>query len=111
MHGVDAGIGFSGGILGAMAGLSGALPTMWISMRDWTKQQSRAVLQPYNLLILGISALLLAIDGVYDRATLTAMAIALPATLLAAQGGLWAFARLDDQQFRHLLVIQARKRP
>ena len=34
-YSVDAGVGFLGGILGAMAGLSGALPSMWIALRPW----------------------------------------------------------------------------
>jgi len=101
---IDASIGFAGGILGAIAGLSGALPTMWLSMRDWAKEKTRAVLQPYNITILGLSAIALALDGAYDRETLVTTLIALPATLIAAQIGIWAFARLSDNQFRRLLV-------
>lgn len=100
----DATIGFSGGILGAIAGLSGALPTMWLALRDWPRQTTRAVLQPYNIVVLGISAVLLIVNGAFDRATLIALAVALPATMLAAQVGLWVFGRLTDVQFRWLLV-------
>ena len=102
---IDSGIGLVGGFLGAVSGLSGALPTMWISMRDWTKEQSRAVLQPYNVVVLGISATLMAMDGVYDAASLKVMAIALPVTLIAAQMGLWTFKHLSDYQFRRLLIV------
>lgn len=101
---VDAGIGFCGGVLGAIAGLSGALPTMWLAMRDWTKQQSRAVLQPYNVVVLGLSALLLAWQGVYDRDVLITMAIAFPVTMIAAQVGIRVFGKLTDLQFRRLLI-------
>lgn len=100
----DGGIGFVGGILGATAGLSGALPTMWLAMRDWQRQKVRAVLQPYNIVVLGISAVLLVIDGALDRQTLIALVVAFPATMLAAQAGLWVFGRLSDTQFRWLLV-------
>lgn len=101
----DASIGFAGGILGAVAGLSGALPTMWLTLRDWKRQQTRAVLQPFNIIVLGISAMLLALNGAFDRQTLISLAIALPATLLAAQAGLLVFGRLTDAQFRWLLVV------
>lgn len=101
---IDATIGFIGGILGAIAGLSGALPTMWLSMRDWTKEQTRAVLQPYNVVVLGISAIMLALNGAFDRDTLITTAMALPATMIAAQVGIWAFKRLSDSQFRRLLI-------
>lgn len=102
---VDATLGFAGGILGAIAGLSGALPTMWMAMRDWPRQKTRAVLQPFNIAVLGISAVMLAVDGAFDQATLITIAIAFPATMLAAQAGLWVFARLSDVQFRWLLVM------
>lgn len=102
---IDCGIGFLGGFLGAVSGLSGALPTMWISMRDWTKEQSRAVLQPFNVVVLGLSAILLAVNDTYDPATLTLVAIALPMTLVSAQLGIWTFKRLTDRQFRRLLIV------
>ncbi len=102
---LDGAIGFVSGILGAVAGLSGALPTMWLSMRDWAKEKSRAVLQPFNVVVLGLAAAMLAIDGVYDRQTLITMAIALPATMIAAQIGIRAFKVFTDAQFRRLLII------
>lgn len=101
---IDAGVGFLGGILGAIAGLSGALPTMWLSMRDWTKAQTRAVLQPFNVIVLGLSATALVVDGAYDRQTLITLFIALPATMVCAQVGIWAFGRLSDGEFRRLLI-------
>ena len=73
-------------------------------MRNWTKEQSRAVLQPFNVAVLGISAILLAIEGAYGADTLIVIAIALPATMIAAQIGLWTFRRLTDAIFRRLLI-------
>ena len=101
---IDAGIGFSGGVLGAMAGLSGALPTMWCAMREWPKAETRAVLQPFNVAVLAISAVGLAFQGVYDRDTLLLAAAALPVTMLGARLGMWAFQQLEDQTFRKLLI-------
>lgn len=102
---VDVAIGFISGILGAVAGLSGALPTMWISLRDWTKEKSRAILQPFNMVVLATAAALLALDGAYDWDTLLVIAISLPVSLSAAQIGLWAFKRLSDQKYRRLLIV------
>lgn len=101
----DACVGGVGGVLGALAGLSGALPTMWLTLRAWQKAEMRAVLQPYNVAILGISALMLAATGVYTTGTLVLIAVALPTTMAAAQAGLWAFGRLTDIQFRRLLIV------
>ena len=44
----DACVGFAGGILGGLAGLSGPLPTLWASIRGWTKDQRRGVFQIFN---------------------------------------------------------------
>jgi uncharacterized membrane protein YfcA len=48
----DAGIGFAGGILGGLAGLSGPLPILWASVRGWGKEERRGVFQTFNFTIL-----------------------------------------------------------
>ncbi|MBO6815927.1 MAG: sulfite exporter TauE/SafE family protein [Rhizobiaceae bacterium] len=101
---VDAVVGFAGGLLGGMASLSGALPTMWCSMRTWTKGETRAVLQPFNIAVLAVTAAMLAFRGVYTQTTLLYFAIALPASMIAAQVGITIFKRLTDQQFRRMLI-------
>jgi uncharacterized protein len=101
---LDSMMGFSGGFLGGMAGLSGALLVIWLSMRPWPKAETRAVLQPFNVAILGLTALMLWRDGVYDSTTMTAFFIALPASFLAVQIGLWLFRRISDTAFRRLLI-------
>lgn len=102
---IDAAIGFASGVLGAVAGLSGALPTMWSSLRSWGKAERRALLQPFNVAILGLSALALAATGGIGRTSLVAMAIALPVTMLCAQAGIAVFRRLSDGQFRRLVIV------
>ena len=101
---LDSGVGLTGGLLGGMAGLSGALVVIWLSMRPWPKAETRAVLQPFNVAILGLTTLMLAAQGVYDAATLTAFAVALPASFAAVQAGLWVFRRTSDTMFRRLLI-------
>lgn len=97
-------VGFTGGVLGGAASLSGALPTMWCAMRPWPKTETRAVLQPYNVAVLGMTGLLLAWNGLYTPETLMLTAIALPATMIGAQCGIAVFRRLSDDQFRFLLI-------
>lgn len=97
-------IGFAGGVLGGAASLSGALPTMWFAMRPWPKRETRAVLQPFNVAVLSIAALILVLRGAYTAQTLLYLALALPITVLAAQAGVLIFKRLSDTQFRILLI-------
>ena len=101
---VDVLIGFSGGVLGGAASLSGALPTMWCAMRPWTKSETRAVLQPFNVVVLGVAALVFAVKGTYTAQTLTYIMMALPVTMIFAQIGITVFKRLTDDQFRRLLI-------
>lgn len=101
---LDSGIGLTGGILGGMASLSGALPVIWCSMRPWPKAETRAVLQPFNVAILFTTTLMLWWRGAYTTEAVTGFLIALPASLLAAQIGLRVFRRISDDLFRRLLI-------
>jgi len=103
-HKTDITIGFAGGVLGGLAGLSGALPAMWCALRPWPRHETRAVLQPYNFIILTLSATALAFRGAYTGAVLTDLLIVIPASVLAAQLGIWVFRAISDTQFRWLLI-------
>lgn len=100
----DGVVGFLGGVLGGAASLSGALPTMWCAMRPWSKGETRAVLQPYNVSVLALAILSFAWQGLYTRETLLLIAMALPGTLIGAQTGIALFHRLEDNEFRRLLI-------
>ena len=101
---IDCGVGFLAGVLGGAASLSGALPTMWCSMRAWPKYETRAVLQPFNVTVLALTAAMLAWNGAYHRETLLHMCVAIPTALVAAQIGIAVFKRMEDQSFRRLLI-------
>ena len=90
--------------MGGAASLSGALPTMWCALRPWTKSETRAVLQPYNVSILGMTACTFALLGVYDWQSLLIVAITLPVAMIASQIGIYTFKRISDTQFRKLLI-------
>lgn len=102
---VDALLGFAGGVLGAVAGLSGALPTIWVSLKPWNKKEQRGVLQPFNIAVLGISAVGLWIQGAYTTLSWAHFAVVVPATLISAVVGIVIFGLLRDHQFRILLVV------
>lgn len=102
---IDGTVGFAGGVLGGLAGLSGALPTMWCAMRPWPKAEQRAVLQPYNLAVQLVAIALFALQGAFDRETVLILAVATPFTMIAAQAGLAVFKRMDDDRFRRLLIL------
>lgn len=101
----DMAIGLAGGILGGAASLSGALPSMWCTLRPWSKGETRAVLQPYNVIVLTVAAIALAWNGFYTGQTLALVGLSLPATMIGAQAGVAVFRRLSDDQFRFVLIV------
>ena len=102
--GIDYIVGFLGGLLGGAASLSGALPTMWCAMRPWPKAETRAVLQPFNVAVLGLTLVVFAIKGAYTWEIIMLIVIALPVTMIFAQIGITIFKRLNDSQFQRLII-------
>lgn len=98
-------IGFVGGVLGGLASLSGALPSIWFSMFEWPRTKIRALLQSYNLILLAMTFLALAYTGAVGSQVGNALLIVLPVGFLAALAGLALFRRVTDQQYRRLLVL------
>lgn len=101
---VEAGIGFVGGVLGAMAGLSGALPSMWLALRPWPKAVQRGIMQPFSMIILMVATLLLAFDGIFTPVVIRNLLLSLPASLVGAVVGLWLFRRMPDSLYPRVLI-------
>lgn len=102
---VDSAVGFIGGVLGGSASAAGALPAMWLSMRPWPKAETRAVLQPYNVLILSTTITLLFLKGSVDSTITKPLFVTIPSGIIATQIGIYVFRRLSDDMFRRVLII------
>ncbi len=101
----DAGVGFAGGILGGIAGLSGVLPTLWTGLRGWDKATRRAVFQSFNLVILTLALMAHAVAGVLTPSILPSIATALPATLTGVWIGHRVYRRLPDARYNQIVLI------
>ncbi|MEC8366333.1 MAG: sulfite exporter TauE/SafE family protein [Pseudomonadota bacterium] len=101
---VEAGIGFVGGVLGAMAGLSGALPSMWLALRPWPKAVQRGIMQPFSMVILLVATVLLALKGVFTPQVLYNLSLVLPASMFGAVIGLMLFRRMADALYPRVLI-------
>ncbi|MEP4197046.1 MAG: sulfite exporter TauE/SafE family protein [Aliishimia sp.] len=102
---IDSVVGLVGGVLGGASSVSGAIPAMWLSIRPWTKAETRAVLQPFNVAVLSTTVCLLYSKGAYDQTAFAALFITIPVGLFAAQIGINVFKRLTDSTFRRLLIF------
>ncbi len=102
---MDVLVGAVGGFLGGVSGASGAVPAVWLSMRNWPKADTRAVLQPFNICILTLTVAVLAVTGAFTETALWALVITIPVGLMAAQVGIMLFRVLSNTQFRRLLIL------
>jgi len=100
----DTGIGFAGGVLGGLAGLSGPIPILWASVRGWGKDERRGIFQTFNWTILSAALCVQAATGLITRQVLWLTLLTLPATI----GGAWLGARgyhaLSDGNFRDVVL-------
>jgi uncharacterized protein len=103
----DGTIGFGGGVLGGLAGLSGPLPTMWATIRGWGKHEGRAVFQAFNLTIALLSH---AFAGLLTAEVGLTLLSALRGTITGAWLGVHAYGRLDDRRFRVIILLLLRVR-
>jgi uncharacterized protein len=97
-------VGFAGGILGGLAGLSGPLPILWASVRGWDKDERRGIFQTFNWAVLLASLCLQAGAGFVTAEVLRLALLALPATLLGTWLGVRSYHALSDRNFRDVVL-------
>ena len=100
----DGAVGFAGGVLGGAAGLSGVLPTVWCGLKGWGKAAQRGIYQPFNLGILAWALIAQAHQGFITAEVGRLTLIALPGTMLGVWLGVKAYGRVDDRQFRLIIL-------
>jgi uncharacterized membrane protein YfcA len=100
----DAGVGFAGGVLGGLAGLSGPLPILWASIRGWGKDERRGIFQIFNWTILTAALCAQAASGFVTKEVLWLALSVLPATLFGAWLGARAYRGLSDRNFRDVVL-------
>jgi uncharacterized protein len=101
----DGAIGFAGGIMGGLAGLSGPLPTLWASLRGWGKGQRRGVFQIFNWTILVASLCLQIASGLVKPEIGWLALIAFPGTVLGAWVGAKLYHAMSDRSFIDLVLV------
>lgn len=100
----DGVVGFGGGTLGGLAGLSGPLPTIWCGVRGWSADAQRAVYQPFNLIVLAITLCVYVAQGSLAGDIGWMAVTCIPATLAGTHLGIRTYGRITDRQFRGLVL-------
>src|SRR5579863_5216808 len=100
----DGAIGFAGGVLGGLAGLSGPLPILWASVRGWGKEERRGVFQIFNWTVLLAALCLQAAVGMLKPEVAWLTLLAFPGTILGAWLGARIYHALSDRNFRDIVL-------
>jgi uncharacterized membrane protein YfcA len=101
----DGAVGWLGGVLGGLIGLSGVLPTIWAGLRGWVKDERRAVFQVFNLSILALSFGTQLASGAAGADWIHLATIALPGTVLGSLCGQALYRRISHGQFEKVILV------
>lgn len=101
----DGGIGFGGGVMGGIAGLSGPLPTIWATLRGWPKDERRGVFQAYNISAITVALAMQALHGFITWELGYMVLIALPGTLIGVWIGRKVYDRLGPSGFDRVVLL------
>jgi uncharacterized membrane protein YfcA len=100
----DGGIGFAGGILGGLAGLSGPLPILWANIRGWNKHERRGIFQLFNFTVLAAALAMQTASGLVALKVVWLALVAFPGTLLGAWAGARVYRALSDKHFGDVVL-------
>ena len=100
----DGAIGFAGGILGGLAGLSGPLPILWASIRGWGKDERRGVFQLFNFTVLAAALALQVLSRMVDAELIWLALVAFPGTILGAALGARVYLAMSDKNFNDIVL-------
>jgi uncharacterized membrane protein YfcA len=98
-------IGFGGGVLAGIAGLSGVLPTIYASLKAWPKDQRRVFFQIFNSTILAAMLAATAVQRLMGMRFLLALAVAAPGIIVGSWTGVRLYKRLDDVRFERVVLF------
>jgi uncharacterized membrane protein YfcA len=101
----DCAIGFAGGVLGGLAGLSGVLLVIWTDIRGWNKEHRRGVIQVFNIAILMLALASHVVAGLFTRQVALAAIAALPGTIGGAWIGGFIYRRIADRSYSRVIMI------
>jgi uncharacterized protein len=100
----DGAIGFAGGILGGLAGLSRPLPILWASIRGWGKDERRGVFQLFNFTVLAAALVVQIVAGMVDTQLIWLALVAFPGTIVGAWLGARVYHAMSDRNFNDVVL-------
>ena len=100
----DAAVGLIGGVMAPLSGFSGLAPALWASLRGYNKDEHRAVIQNFNLIVLSATVVSNVAYGRLNRTHLPQMAIVAGALVLPAIWGSKIYTGMSAVAFRKTVL-------
>lgn len=103
-HWADAGVGWIGGIMGGLGGLTGPAPTLWATLRGWDRDRQRAVFQVFSLAMQALTMATYLATGTIPSGAAPLFAVVLPAMLVPTLLGARLYRCFNDALFRRIVL-------
>ena len=101
----DAGVGLSGGILGGLAGMTGAIPALWCILRAWERDTQRAVLQAFNIAMHVMTLTAYLVSGLLNAEAVRLFPILAVAVVIPVLLGARLYHAINDLTFRRIVLV------
>ena len=100
----DAAVGLLGGVMAPLSGFSGLAPALWATLRGYNKDEHRAVLQNFNLIVLSATLALNMFNGRVRSDQWPQMAVVAGSLLLPAIWGSKIYVGMSASQFKNVVL-------
>ncbi len=97
----DAFVGLLGGVMAPLSGFSGLAPALWATLRGYTKDEHRAVLQNFNLVVLSATFVSLVMAGRTGMQHLSQMAVVAGSLIIPSIYGSKIYTGMSPIAFRN----------
>ena len=100
----DAFVGLLGGVMAPLSGFSGLAPALWATLRGYTKDAHRAVIQNFNLIVLSATLVSFFIAGRVRSELLPRMGLIAATLVVPAIWGSKIYVGMSPQAFRNVVL-------
>lgn len=100
----DAGVGLLGGVMAPLSGFSGLAPALWCTLRGYNKDEHRAVIQNFNLIVLSATVASNVWSGRLRPSMWPQMAVIAGALILPAIWGSKIYIGMSAAAFRKTVL-------
>lgn len=100
----DAFVGLLGGLMAPLSGFSGLAPALWATLRGYTKDAHRAVIQNFNLVVLSATLVSFLVTGRVRPELLPRMGMVAATLVVPAIWGSKIYIGMSAQAFRNTVL-------